>query len=77
MKQLATLADVLPPHYSFRVERVAVPIKASRKLNKFREPLAEIGRVRELKPLTHTSKRAAKGKSRVIKPQNWRVYGSF
>lgn len=27
--------------------------------------------------LTHASKRAARGKTRVIKPQNWGVRGSF
>jgi hypothetical protein len=75
---LAIIGDFLPPHYSYRAERVnSAPAHNPRKLLLNKQPLAEIGRKPKLQPLKHTSKRAAKGKTRVIRPQNWGVRGSF
>jgi hypothetical protein len=76
---LATIGDFLPPHYSYRAERVegAGRKHEPRKLGLNRAEPAEIGLKARFKPLVFSSKRAAKGKTRVLKLRDWRVQGSW
>lgn len=84
--QLSSLADYWPrdevvkplPHEVLRVVRVGSMLnRAPRKLVRGRGERLNPSVKPTVKPISHTSRRTAKGGGRVIRPQNWRVYGSF